>query len=322
MKRAMMKISELPAAPVPIALMMKATAASSMTLRRPMMSASLPARKATTAQPIRIAPTFTPVPSALRSKAFSSPSWVPLMTPAVVAEHEAADRRHRDDRADETHVRPRRACLRHLVLPLVAHASRGSRMTCASPPRPDCECNWLIRVGHKIAERAGRTGKVAKRIDRTHEVAAAELRTDRLENQDVTPTEFAAWCKVVRPDGRPLRVKQDAWISLGNAQATSSVDKHAALRGPGETPSQLGRRTLRRGRRRRSASRGNEQKHDRTAAHRVELLVFRRSWNGFLLQLRMARARRNQLDLSRASASPAKVLISEAHVKAPPASLA
>ena len=39
---------------------------------------------------------------------------------AVIAEQESADRRHRDDRRDETHIGPRRTCLGHLAPPLRA----------------------------------------------------------------------------------------------------------------------------------------------------------------------------------------------------------
>ena len=81
MNRAAMNSAELPAAPAPSALTMNNTAASIITLRRPMTSANLPARNAPAAQPSRIAPTFRPVPSLLRLNARSRPSCVPLITP-------------------------------------------------------------------------------------------------------------------------------------------------------------------------------------------------------------------------------------------------
>jgi hypothetical protein len=79
--RATMNTADEPAAPAPSALRMNRIAAIIITLRRPIRSASRPAAKAPAAQPIRIAPTLSPVPSFDRSNARSSPSWVPLMTP-------------------------------------------------------------------------------------------------------------------------------------------------------------------------------------------------------------------------------------------------
>ena len=77
----MMKWAELSAAPAHSALTMNRAAAISITVLRPIMSASRPAAKAPTAQPSRMAPTFSPVPRADRLKARSSPSCVPFMTP-------------------------------------------------------------------------------------------------------------------------------------------------------------------------------------------------------------------------------------------------
>ena len=81
MMRAMMKMAEEPAAPASSALTRNRIAASIITPRRPMMSAMRPAPNAPIDDPTRIAPTLTPMPSLPRSKAASSPFWVPLMTP-------------------------------------------------------------------------------------------------------------------------------------------------------------------------------------------------------------------------------------------------
>ena len=74
-------MAELFAAPARMALTRNSPAASIITLRRPIASANRPAPNAPIAEPTRIAPTLTPTPSRPRSKAASSPFWVPLMTP-------------------------------------------------------------------------------------------------------------------------------------------------------------------------------------------------------------------------------------------------
>ncbi len=76
-----MNTMEVWAAPEPRALTRNSRAAMIITVRRPQTSARRPAANAPNAQPIRMAPTFRPVPSLLRLKAFSRPSCVPLMTP-------------------------------------------------------------------------------------------------------------------------------------------------------------------------------------------------------------------------------------------------
>jgi hypothetical protein len=76
-----MKVSEVSAAPVPMALTTNSRAEMIITVRRPQTSARRPAAKAPMAQPIRMAPTVTPVPSSVSLKASFRPSWVPLMTP-------------------------------------------------------------------------------------------------------------------------------------------------------------------------------------------------------------------------------------------------
>ena len=56
-------------------------AARIITERRPITSASRPAKKAPTAQPISSEPTVKPRPPELRSKAVLRPSWVPFTAP-------------------------------------------------------------------------------------------------------------------------------------------------------------------------------------------------------------------------------------------------
>ena len=75
----------------------------------------------------------------------SSPFCVPLMTPEVIAEHEAADRRHRDDRGDE------------------ARCSTRVRATCCLPSRPPplVFLSCFISGGRRVA--TGRPGTPARR---------------------------------------------------------------------------------------------------------------------------------------------------------------
>ncbi len=81
MIRAKMKSAELVAPPASSALNRNRIAASIITLRRPIVSASRPATNAPTEEPTRIAPTLTPMPSLPSPNAASSPFWVPLITP-------------------------------------------------------------------------------------------------------------------------------------------------------------------------------------------------------------------------------------------------
>ena len=61
--------------------MMKKTAETSSSVRRPNMSAMRPASSAPSAQPSSMEATLKPVPMDSELKACCSPSTVPLMTP-------------------------------------------------------------------------------------------------------------------------------------------------------------------------------------------------------------------------------------------------
>ena len=67
--------------PDPQALTMKKTAEMIRIARRPILSASVPAKKAPTAHPRSIEATLKPVPTLSELNAFWRPSTVPLMTP-------------------------------------------------------------------------------------------------------------------------------------------------------------------------------------------------------------------------------------------------
>jgi amino acid transporter len=79
--RPAMKTPAEPAAPVMSALNKKRAAVSSMVGRRPTKSATVPARKAPTAQPSSTEATANPVPAAWVPKAPARASTAPLMTP-------------------------------------------------------------------------------------------------------------------------------------------------------------------------------------------------------------------------------------------------
>ena len=80
-KRAMMKIRWVSVRPWTSAPSRNSTAAMIITMRRPIASASRPARNAPTAQPISSEPTVRPSHQASRWNVAVNPLWVPLTAP-------------------------------------------------------------------------------------------------------------------------------------------------------------------------------------------------------------------------------------------------
>src|SRR5207248_7220175 len=110
-------------------------------------------------------------------------------------------------------------------------------------------------VGDEIAQIARRTRETAHRIERTHEIPTAIIRSDRLDDEHVALVEAAARREMIGPDFAARAVKQSATVPVGDTQPKVALDRHAALRRAGDTARQLGghaRNGCRRGRRART----------------------------------------------------------------------